>query len=268
MIYLICCYTGKYFDNVNNVLFNIKNLNFCKVILINQTNKSINFTNNSITEILIDKMGVSVARNIGLKIAKELSYNSNDIIYFWDEDIFIHNEILENIYSQILNNFNFDAIVFKIRSVSNKPVGNTPFFITPFLYFNKFRLGNPCFFFKLNKINIFFNELIGPGKSNIIACEDSLFIFENNLNNFITPFPNLCLIHPEPEEINNYKKIFKYSISQGAVVKSIKFPDNLFFSYFILIRPIFGIFLKPKMSKFYKLRIKYFINGYKKGLNF
>ena len=261
-LYIICCYTGKYHNNVQEVLTLLNNFNFITIIIINQTSNSVP-TFKGYNEVITDSIGVSKSRNIGLIIANNLSKSSNDYIYFCDEDIKIINS-----FKTINNLGNHDAIIYAIKGVSGGKIGNNLINFKLFRFLNAYRLGNPSFIFNLNKIRINFDEKIGPGKKPIIAAEDTLFVLKNNFFKFYIPDIKINFIHPDAEEINNIDKIYNYSISQGYIASKLRIIDKIIFILIVLHRPVFGIFLNYKNSKLYRLRIYGFIYGYKKSFNF
>ena len=264
-LYFICCYTGLYHNNVIKVLNNLKSFSNITFYIINQTNKPVKeFTN--FNEILTSKIGVSAARNIGYNLAIREKKDCLNLIYFWDEDIYISKDIIYSISNTYLSH-DIDAILFQIKSYSGNKIGNKLFTSNLCIYFNKYRLGNPSFFFNLNRIFVKFNENIGPGKSPIIAAEDTLFIVENKFCNFVL-IKDKFLLHPEASEINSPDKIVKYSIAQGAICRKMNFFDKLFFAIIVLHRPILGYLLNFNKQHFYKSRIKAFVYGYKESFNF
>ena len=265
-LYIICCYTGKYHNNVEKVLSLLNNFNFITLIIINQTSHSVPAFE-VYNEVITDNIGVSKARNIGFKIASNLSISSNDYIYFWDEDIIITKEII-NSFKTISNLYNYDAIIYAIKGISGGKIGNNLIHFKLFRFLNAYRLGNPSFIFNLSKIRINFDEKIGPGKKPIIAAEDTLFVLKNNFFKFYIPDIKINFIHPDAEEINNINKIYNYSISQGYIASKLRIIDKIIFILIVLHRPVFGIFLNYKNSKLYRLRIYGFIYGYKKSFNF
>ena len=265
-IYFICCYTGEYKENVINVLNNLSIYTNYFTILINQTNFPINLSYTNYKEIVTTKVGASKARNLGIDISLEQSKSDEDLIYFWDEDIYIPNDILSN-----LNNYKlkkkYSAITFKIKSYNGEKIGNKLITTKIFSFLNSYRLGNPSFLFKLHKIKIKFDETIGPGKKIIIAAEDTLFILQNNFFNTICPFKEKYLLHPNASDITTDDKVFQYSISQGYILKKLNYLQRILFFFIIIHRPLIGFFLRYKNNLFYKKRIQGIIYGYKKDFN-
>jgi hypothetical protein len=264
-LFIVCCYTGVYHNNVCNVLFNLSSFNNITIYIINQTEQPVEdfkFYN----EIVTKKIGVSAARNIGYNLAINEKKEDDTYIYFWDEDIFISKDILNNVLKAKTPNL-YDAIIFQIKSFSGNNIGNSLIFNEKFKFLNKYRLGNPSFFFNLNNIHIKFNEHIGPGKFPIIAAEDTLFILQNCFKNFYV-IKNIYLLHPESSEINSPEKIYKYSIAQGAICRKMKFIDKILFGFIVLHRPFLGFFFNFNNQKIYRSRIYAFLYGYKKNFNF
>jgi hypothetical protein len=264
-IHIICCYTGKYHTNVLKVLHAFKNSSFTNFIIINQTEEK-NKDFESYNEIITGKIGVSAARNIGLEIVKNNANLENDLIYFWDEDIFITNELINKVIKINIYN-NFQAYIFGIKGFSGGKIGNKLITNNYFTFLNVYRLGNPSFIFKLKYIKTIFNENIGPGKLPIIAAEDTLFILQNNIRRLYIPDKNIYFLHPDAEDINTDNKIIEYSISQGVICKNFKFTDKFIFIIMVLHRPFFGIIINFKQRFLYKSRIQAFIYGYKKNYN-
>ena len=265
-IFFICCYTGAYKENVFKVLENLSKYPNFFIYLVNQTNLSLDIFQTNYKEILVPKIGVSSARNIGIDLSLKKSNSISDLIYFWDEDIFISNEILYNLNKYELN-LKYQAITFKLKSFNGGKIGNNLISSNIFSFFNTYRLGNPSFFFRLNDIKIKFNENIGPGKKIIIAAEDTLFILQNKIYKTICPFKDLYLLHPNAFETTNIEKIYNYSISQGYILKKLKILDKIIFFLVIIHRPLFGYFFSPQNKKLYKNRLKGILNGYKKDFN-
>ena len=226
-LFIICCYTGKYHKNVIDVLKLFNNFQFITCVIINQT--SIKIPEFEIyKEVLTDGIGVSKARNIGLRIANDLSKTNNDFIYFWDEDIKI-TESLINSFLNIKNISTYDAILYGIKGISGGKIGNNLINFSSFIFLNAYRLGNPSFIFNLKKIRFNFDEKIGPGKLPIIAAEDTLFVLKNNFKKFHIPNININFIHPDAIEINNNEKIYNYSISQGYIASQLRTYDKIIF---------------------------------------
>jgi len=266
-IFFICCYTGTYKDNVLDVLTNLTTFPNFQVFLINQTNTSLDLSFKNFEEIVVTKIGVSQARNIGIELSIINSTSRNDLIYFWDEDIFISKEILNE-----LANFELDsrycALTFKLKSYNGGRIGNNLITCKIFSFINSYRLGNPSFFFKLHKIKFKFNEKIGPGKQIIIAAEDTLFILQNKFFKTLCPFKDKYLLHPNSADVTNNEKVFKYSISQGFILKELSLMNKLLFFLVIIHRPLIGfIFCTRFKRKFYSNRLRGILYGYKKDFN-
>ena len=264
-IHIICCYTGKYHKNVINVLNSFKNTTHTNFIIINQTEKK-NIDFEFYNEIITSKIGVSAARNIGIEIVKNNPNYIYDLIYFWDEDIFIQNDLI-NKFLDININDTYQAYIFGIKGFSGGKIGNELITINFFTFLNVYRLGNPSFIFKLKYIKTIFNENIGPGKFPIIAAEDTLFILQNNIRRLFMPDKNIYFLHPDAEDINTDNKIIEYSISQGFICKNLKFTDKILFILMVLHRPFFGLIINYKRRFLYKSRIQAFIYGYKTNYN-
>ena len=266
VINFICCYTGIYHQNVVDVINRLVNLSGCRILIVNQTSSSIlnEFVpNKCLSEEMLFIKNVSSARNTGLNWAQQNQIESDEWIYFWDEDITIYNEVIHMLTDK--KGSNYDAFVFPIKSPLNSQVGNKPYYIKLLNPLNAYILGNPHFVFRLDKIKYSFDQRIGPGTKNFIAGEDSLFILMNDFSNFY-----VCkqfLTHPEPNEIHSDDKIVKYSISQGAVSTLLPIRKQIIFLILILIRPLIGLIVKPANSLLYKNRIKGLLNGIKKGIN-
>lgn len=264
-IFFVCCYTGDYKENVIKVLNHLSKFSNFNVYLINQTNLTLNLNYDNCREVLVPRIGVSAARNIGIDLAFENSISNNDLIYFWDEDIYISEEILNKLKSFELQS-NYNALIFKLKSFNGGRIGNNIIEFKYLSFLNSYRLGNPSFFFKLHQIKIKFNEKIGPGKKIIIAAEDTLFILQNKFYKTICPFNDLFLLHPNAFEITNNEKVYQYSISQGFILKKLSFYNKLIFFLVIIHRPFLG-FLFSSQKHFYKNRLKGIFNGYKKSFN-
>ena len=267
-IFFICCYTGNYENNVNSVIQKLSILNSVKILIVNQSYKKF-LTQDllNIKEELVGPIGVSAARNYGINWANECKINgTNNFIYFWDEDIDFQLPFLNKIKNGLLYDHTIDAYIFSIESYSGKRVGNIPYSSKLLMSLNAFRLGNPHFIFNLEKISILFNENIGPGKKLLIAAEDTLFVLQNSFKKFVLLSDKF--IHPEPESINSNQKIYDYSIAQGAILRKLKFNQKCIFTILVMSRPIVGFFFNPKNHKLYILRIKGFIYGIKKNINF
>lgn len=262
----ICCYTGIYHQNVIDVINTLTKFSVCRILIVNQTDSSILsklLPNSVLFEEMLSINNVSSARNAGLKWARGNQKEEDEWIYFWDEDITIKDKVIQRLIQ--LENSNYDAFVFPITSPSSSQVGNKPFYNKFLKPFNAYILGNPHFFFRLDKIKYSFDERIGPGTKNFIAGEDSLFILMNGFSNFYVC--KLFLVHPEPNEINSDDKIVRYSISQGAVSRLLPIRKQIIFLILILIRPLIGLILKPANALLYKNRIKGLLNGIKKSIN-
>jgi hypothetical protein len=72
-IFYICCYTGAYKENVLKVLENLSKYPNFHIYLINQTNLTLDIFYTNYNEILVSKIGVSSARNIGIDLALKKS---------------------------------------------------------------------------------------------------------------------------------------------------------------------------------------------------
>jgi len=265
-IYFICCYTGEYKENVISVLNNLTNFTNYFTILINQTNTPINLAYNNYQEVVTTKVGASKARNLGIDLSIAQSESLDDLIYFWDEDIYISNEILTNLNKYKLNP-KYSAITLKIKGFNGERIGNKLITTKSFSFLNSYRLGNPSFLFKLHKIKIKFDENIGPGKKIIIAAEDTLFIIQNNFFKTICPFEDKYLLHPNATDITTDDKVYSYSVSQGFILKKLTYLDQLIFFIIIIHRPLIGYIFSIKKRGFYIKRIQGIIYGYKKDFN-
>lgn len=266
VINIICCYTGIYHQNVVDVINRLVNSSVCRILIVNQTSSSISNEfghNKCLFEEMLSIKNVSSARNVGLNWARNNQKETDEWIYFWDEDITIKDEIIHRLTDN--KGSNFDAFVFPIKSPSKAQVGNKPYYFKLLTPLNAYILGNPHFVFRLDKIKYSFDERIGPGTKNFIAGEDSLFILMNSFSNFCVC--DLYFVHPEPIEINSDDKIISYSISQGAVSSLLPIRKQIIFLILILIRPLIGLIVKPANSLLYKNRIKGLLNGIKKGIN-
>ena len=265
-IYFICCYTGEYKENVISVLNKLTNFTNFFTFLINQTNIPIKLDYNNYKEIVTTKVGASKARNLGIDLSIAQSDSLDDLIYFWDEDIFIPNEILINLNNYKLKS-KYSAITFKIKGFNGERIGNKLITTKTFSFLNSYRLGNPSFLFKLNNIKVKFNENIGPGKKIIIAAEDTLFILQNKFYNTICPFKDKYLLHPNATDVTTEDKVYNYSVSQGFILKKLTHLNKLIFFIIIIHRPIIGYFISLKKRGFYKKRLQGIIYGYKKDFN-
>jgi hypothetical protein len=250
------------------VIRKFSNSSVAKILIVNQSiNKCLKIDLQNVKEELVGPIGVSAARNIGIKWANEIkNLEATNYIYFWDEDIDIPQSLINKFEKGLLDNNFIDAYIFSIESYTGKKIGNTPFISNLLMFLNAYRLGNPHFIFSLNKIKYQFNENIGPGKKLLIAAEDTLFVLQNEFKNFV--LLNDKFIHPEPESINSLQKIYEYSIAQGAILRKLRLTQKVIFTILVMIRPLIGFILNPKNYKLYCLRFKGFIYGIKKDINF
>ena len=248
-------------------IFSQKGNFFIKIIIIHQTHSVSlfpNFLNNkNIVYRNIKKENLSVAKNIGLKIA-----DSNNIC-FLDDDV------------SIKNNYFYDCITFskkkkcdlifnkiiqpKTLKPLSKNMGNHNVEIN-FLNTSSC-LSSSMWIFLKNKKKIFFDERFGLG-AKYGSGEETDYIFKNlKKKNSIYYLSKASIYHPEEfSDQKNltqvYDKFYSYGIGQGALLKknidisTIKiiylFIISLFRSFVaILIYIIF--FDRNNVIKYYSL---------------
>ena len=247
------------FTNRGNFLY--------KIIIIHQSN-SVNLfpnflRNKNIIYKNIKKQNLSIAKNIGLRIAK-----SNNI-FFLDDDVsiknnyflectnFYKNKKCDLLFSKIIQNKSFKPL--------SKNMGNHDIKIN-FLNSSCCLSSSMCLFLK-NKNKLFFDEKFGLG-AKYGSGEETDYIFNNlKKKNSIYYLSKALIYHPEEfsDQKNSsqvYDKFFAYGTGQGALLKKnidisllkiiYLFIISLFRSFAaILVYLIF--FNKNNIIKYYSL---------------
>ena len=211
-----------------------------KVIIIHQSN-SINLfpdflRNKNIIYKNIRKQNLSIAKNIGLKLAK-----SNNIS-FLDDDVLIKNNYFVNcikFYKTKKCDLMFSKIIQKksFKPLS-KNMGNNDKKIN---FFNSSCcLSSSMWIFLKNKKKLFFDEKFGLG-AKYGSGEETDFIFKYLKKDKAVYYSGKSLIyHPEEfSDQNNLSKIsdkfYSYGIGQGALYKkNIDFSKRILIYLFII----------------------------------
>jgi len=227
--------------------------------------------------VLLDevKMGLSKARNIGLKYLKD-NFISGDYIMFPDDDSSFDSVFFENFESILDSKKNYITPIFNngSRNLYKGKLLNEHEVINADKH-SVIRSPNQIILYNQNKDNIYFNESLGVGAL-FGSCEDyDLFIRLNRSNENFYFTSKLYSFHPSKSEKNNasVKEIInRYkSYSPGFVFIIKKYKKYKFIPLF-LFRPIGG-FLKSlfkfnfKMSRVYSVIFIYRLRLLMKNTN-
>ena len=248
-------------------IFNQKGNFLIKVIIIHQSN-SINLfpdflRNKNIIYKNIKKQNLSIAKNIGLKLAK------SNTISFLDDDVSINNNYFNNclnFYKSKKCDLMFSKITQKktLKPLS-KNMGNNNKKIN-FFNLSCCLSSSMCIFLK-NQKKLFFDEKFGLG-AKYGSGEETDFIFKYLKKKKVVYYSSKASIyHPEEfSDQNNFSKIYdkfySYGIGQGALYKKniniskiiliYLFFISLFKSFIAIVIYIFFL-KKNNIVKYYSL---------------
>lgn len=250
-------------EEVDSFLKSIKNIDYdlskIQIIIVDQ-NDSINLSpiiNSYKDELIIEyvkshKKGLSINRNIGLKLAE------GQIVAFPDDDC----EYLPSTLEEVEKNFR-DTNVHVVMGRIVERDGSDSLRIWPKeeLKINKINFYTKCssitIFVKSINNSILFNEKLGAGTF-FGSCEDSDVLYSQLKNNRnIMYFPDIKIYHPHYDSNNNMdiSKVQSYGLGFGGFVKS---NLDIFLIYLFLksiayhfVKTIIGIltFRKEKIIK-------------------
>lgn len=191
----------------------------------------------------IDKMGVSLARNLGIRKSK------GDYLIFLDDDATINSDFL-SILDQCVRRNNIPLFYGRILN----PENNLPFvdlynlktskYLNCFDYFHS---GGTSLVAKKSAIEAvgLYDERFGPGGKYFAAEETDLFFRLLRGGHKMFYCPELIIYHPVCEETHP-EKAYKYSYSIGATLAR-QFAGDKVHSYiylFIMSKIIFKSFLR------------------------
>ncbi len=238
-----------------------------KIIIIHQSN-SINLfpvflRNKNIIYKNIKKQNLSIAKNIGLKLAK------SNTIYFLDDDVSINNNYFIDC-AKFYKSKNCDLMFSKIiQKKTLKPLSQNMGKNNKKINF--FNLScclssSMCIFLK-NQKKLFFDERFGLG-AKYGSGEETDYIFKHLKREKVVYYSSKASIyHPEEfSDQNNfseiYDKFYSYGIGQGALYKKniniskmilvYLFFISLFRSFIAILIYIF-FFKKNNIVKYYSL---------------
>lgn len=193
----------------------------------------------------IDKKGLSLARNVGLK------YASGDIIAFPDDDCEYDKDILDEVNTFFTNNLNYNILTCNLldKDLNKQSNGKWPHKDKDLNTINIFKTGISCTIFikKVNMEDINFDEKLGVG-AYLGSGEETDMLLQLIHNKYKGRYVhNLHVYHDDQKELDNIK-IYNYSLGFGAVIKKeLAYRKNYFYVnkllINILIKPIIGIIL-------------------------
>lgn len=161
-----------------------------------------------------DKKGLSLNRNIGLKIAKGqyVAFPDDDCRYYSDtlyqvKNYFDKNKDISLVLGRIIERSSEKNIIRSWKNY-NYSVNLTNFF-TSFSSITIFS----------KRKDIYFDETLGVGTF-FGSCEDADYIWQIlNCRDKIVYTPDIDVWHPEPEEKEiNYNKVYSYGLGFGALI--------------------------------------------------
>ena len=222
-----------------------------------------------INHIRIDKKGLSVARNVGMK------YATGEIIAFPDDDCAYSKGILTFVSKFFNTNDNFDFVTFKLRDIEKGVDSNLRWYNhnVEITYKNIFRtVISPSIFIKFrDKSDVFFDENLGVGRK-FGSGEESDMVLELLYRGYRGIFLTDFVIH-HPDKNESIEKICLYGLGYGAILKKhvkLRNGKGFILNYLIkdsIFKPIIGIIInvfKFDYCKidFYKKRMISRIKGY------
>jgi glycosyltransferase involved in cell wall biosynthesis len=180
----------------------------------------------NIIHIKSDKKGLSLNRNIGLKIAK------GKYIAFPDDDCIYYENTLSSCEKEFQKNKDIDVLLGKIydKKAQKNIIRNWKNYIYEVNIHNFFLSYSSITIF-IKKNNILFDENLGVGTF-FGSYEDGDYILqllENNKKLIYTP--NISVWHPDlSANIMNNSKIYSYGLGFGGMVKKhLSLPIGLLF---------------------------------------
>ena len=278
---LILISTHQDDKNIYKLIKNLdsENLNIKIYLLIVSQNCKINYSvsntlNLTVEFIQAEKMGLSKARNIGLKYLINKNINS-EYIMFPDDDTSFDDNFKQN-FKQILGSNKCYITPIYNEGTKNLYLGKVIKQDTLLNENNHQYIGSPnqIILYDKFKTEIIFNENLGVGAQNG-SCEDyDLFIRLNRKGAKYYSIDTIYSYHPSKQfknQTNESELIRKYkSYSLGFYYIIIKYNKKKFILTFIL-RPILGTLisilkLDYKMTKVYvnvflfRLKLLFIIN--------
>lgn len=213
----------------------------------------------SIIYIRSDKKGLSLNRNIGIKVA------SGNIIGFPDDDCYYNDNVLEQVYENLKNP--------DIKFVSVEAIDlltNQKFITKPNKHLTRSNIIKFCIsynvFLNFNP-SLRFDEKLGVG-AEFSSGEETDYLWTAISENDKGIFANTALVyHPQNSSSNNYHRAFSYGLGFGAIFKKEYFRTKkisvLLQFCMYLLRSLVGIVLSKNKQFYYKTligRITGFIN--------
>ncbi|MCY6395923.1 glycosyltransferase [Actinobacillus pleuropneumoniae] len=168
----------------------------------------------NIIHIKSNKKGLSLNRNIGLKIARGqyIAFPDDDCRYYSDtlyqvKNYFDKNKDISLVLGRIIERSSEKNIIRSWKNY-NYSVNLTNFF-TSFSSITIFS----------KRKDIYFDETLGVGTF-FGSCEDADYIWQIlNCRDKIVYTPDIDVWHPEPEEKEiNYNKVYSYGLGFGALI--------------------------------------------------
>jgi glycosyltransferase involved in cell wall biosynthesis len=250
-----------------------------ELIFIDQTDGQYNsmlekFKSIFVNIIASDKIRLSEARNIGLKVAR------GKVIGFPDDDCFYHSFVLEQAKKIIENDKKIVGVNGKaLDPWSMKPYGKRKYPRTrrEISTFNVFSIASSISIFLMkDTIDLVggFNKDLGAGSLYGGSEETDLLLKIIKTNKKIVYNPNIIIYH---ENLKNYtepdiNKYYHYSIGFGFVVaRALKNSQSGVIYYFLnillrsLVGNVFYIFNRIKRKVYYK-RFKGLVKGFIIGI--
>ncbi len=194
-----------------------------------------------------DVKGISVNRNIGLKVA------TGDILAFPDDDCEYSPELLKNIILKFKNSKELDIVsVNTLEKGKNYGIGKMPDRNCELLLSNILEtVKSITVFLKNNRIkDLLFDERLGAGKKYGSGEETDFLLHCLHIGLVGRYFPELVVYHPAKKgDYLNTEREFKYALGFGALCRKEIFIRKNYMFILIFIKKTYKNFLGSFFSR-------------------
>jgi glycosyltransferase involved in cell wall biosynthesis len=234
--------TINMFDKNHNIFTALRNQSFkdFRVIIVHQGPAKFDFTmveGLNYKYIHIDTLGLSAARNIGIKLS------DSDFLSILDDDAWVAENYIQKLVDKFTTN-TFSCICgLIIDPITNKPLARSIKKVSSFKMgahnYNYFMSSAVTVTTNLAK-SIFFDELLGVG-SIYGGSEEMDFFLRIVKNNDVIFDPDLIVYHPSDRDkmkkmslFEIFKRGFLYGAGRGAVYKKHLYSRKIFYLFSFL----------------------------------